>query len=471
MPLDPVLAQGVTPINFAGPDPATKMNQLAMMMKMQGLQSEGQLNALKLTEAQREMADVEAMRDAIRKGANFRDPKVAAQFGPKGFAMNKAMVESDNAELENKTKKVTYARNLWAGAYNQASYDNLLPQLEQLIPGSTANLPPVYDPKVVAENVMDADAIIKRMQPQTELGRLMAEKANLPPGDPRIPMYDAAIAKANYIRPVNELDDNPGTENEIDLLANMFVKSGTMPSLGMGANAARTRKAVFARAAEIANRDGGDMGASAENILSNKQTLGAQTKTLNAFASGQEGKSIRAINTAVAHLDTLANAASALKNKDVRLFNQIGNAISKEFGSPAPTDFAALKRFVAGELVKAASGTAGALGDREEISNTVDGANSPEQLAGVINQFQDLMAGQLNSFKTQYTNGTGRNDFDAKFLTPRTKEFLGGNGNGNGNGGSGGSNENPPPTEEDIAHTAKLYNMTPDQVRRQLGLK
>lgn len=212
MPLDPVLAQGVTPINFAGPDPATKMNQLAMMMKMQGLQSEGQLNALKLTEAQREMADVEAMRDAIRKGANFRDPKVAAQFGPKGFAMNKAMVESDNAELENKTKKVTYARNLWAGAYNQASYDNLLPQLEQLIPGSTANLPPVYDPKVVAENVMDADSILDQYKPQTELGKLIAARDSLPPGHPNRAAYDAAITKTTTQGPSTSVNVSTGKE-------------------------------------------------------------------------------------------------------------------------------------------------------------------------------------------------------------------------------------------------------------------
>jgi hypothetical protein len=469
MPLDPVLAQGITPINFAGPDPATKMNQLAMMMKMQGLQQEGQLNSLKLTEAQREMAEVDAMKDAIRRGDDLLDPRNAAKYGSSGLAFHKALRESQNADLDNRTKIAAAGRDIWLGINNQATYEAKLPELEALSPGSTRNLPRMFTPELKAENVMDAKAFLDQNKPQTEVGKLIAARDGLPPGDPNRATYDAAIAKANYIRPVNELDDNPGTENEIDLLANMFVKSGTMPPLGMGTNAARTRKAVFARAAEIANRDGGDMGASAENILSNKQTLGAQTKTLNAFASGQEGKSIRAINTAVAHLDTLANAASALKNKDVRLFNQIGNAISKEFGAPAPTDFAALKRFVAGELVKAASGTAGALGDREEISNTVDGANSPEQLAGVINQFQDLMSGQLNSFKTQYTNGTGRDDFDAKFLTPRAKEFLGGG--GNGNGGSGGSNENPPPTEEDIAHTAKLYNMTPDQVRRQLGLK
>lgn len=215
MPLDPVLAQGVTPINFAGPDPATKMNQLAMMMKMQGLQSEGQLNALKLTEAQREMADVEAMREAIRGGADFRDPKVASQYGAKGAAMSKALIESDNAELENKTKKVTYARNLWAGAYNQASYDNLLPQLEQLIPGSTANLPPVYDPKVVADNVRDADSILAQYKPQTELGKLIAARDSLSPGDPNRATYDAAINKATTHAPTGQMTSYQAANLEI----------------------------------------------------------------------------------------------------------------------------------------------------------------------------------------------------------------------------------------------------------------
>jgi hypothetical protein len=172
MPLDPVLAQGITPINFAGPDPATKMNQLAMMMKMQGLQQEGQLNSLKLTEAQRQADEVNAIKTAIARGEDFHDPNIAARHGTSGLAFHRALRESDNAELENKTKKVTYARNLWAGAYNQESYDNLLPQLEQLIPGSTASLPRVFDPKIVAENVRDADSILDRYKP-TDFGRTL----------------------------------------------------------------------------------------------------------------------------------------------------------------------------------------------------------------------------------------------------------------------------------------------------------
>lgn len=215
MPLDPVLAQGVTPINFAGPDPTTKMNQLAMMMKMQGLQQEGQLNSLKLTEAQRQAEEVNAIKTAIARGEDLHDPSTAARYGNSGLAFHKALRESDNAELENKTKKVTYARNLWAGAYNQASYDNLLPQLEQLIPGSTANLPPVYDPKVVAENVRDADSILAQYKPQTELGKLIDARDSLSPGDPNRATYDAAINKATTHAPTGQMTSYQAANLEI----------------------------------------------------------------------------------------------------------------------------------------------------------------------------------------------------------------------------------------------------------------
>ena len=200
MPLDPVLAQGVAPINFAGPDPATKMNQLAAMMKMQGLQQEGQLNALKLTEAQKQAAEVDAMKDAIRRGEDLLDPRNAAKYGSSGLAFHKALRESQNADLDNKTKTVTYARNLWAGAHDQASYDALLPQLEALRPGSTGNLPKLYTPELRLENLRDADAILAESKPTDFDRKLIA--AGIDPKSPQGRQIAAAMLRKDiYIAP------------------------------------------------------------------------------------------------------------------------------------------------------------------------------------------------------------------------------------------------------------------------------
>ena len=146
------------------------------------------------------------------------------------------------------------------------------------------------------------------------------------------------------------------------------------------------------------------------------------------FTTGKQGDTVRSMNVAIDHLDTLDEAAKALNNGDLPLFNKITNDYSRNTGSPAVTNFDGIKSIVGSEVAKAVSGAGGsALGDREEIRREIDNANSPQQLAGVIKKYQQLMGGQLNGLRTQYED-TGLKDFDKK-LTPRTKQVLSGAGN------------------------------------------
>ena len=59
---------------------------------------------------------------------------------------------------------------------------------------------------------------------------------------------------------------------------------------------------------------------------------------------------------------------------------------------------------------------------REEIRKEIDAANSPQQLAGVIRRYQQLMAGQVKGLRQTYESA-GLTDFDNKLL-PRTKKVL-----------------------------------------------
>ena len=146
--------------------------------------------------------------------------------------------------------------------------------------------------------------------------------------------------------------------------------------------------------------------------------------TRKAFTVGKQGDTVRSMNVAVDHLDTLDKAATALNNGELPLFNKIANEYSRNTGSPAVTNFDGIKSIVGSEVAKAVSGAGGsALGDREEIRREIDNANSPQQLAGVIKKYQDLMVGQLKGLKTQYED-TGLKDFDKKLSDP-TKHVLG----------------------------------------------
>ena len=141
------------------------------------------------------------------------------------------------------------------------------------------------------------------------------------------------------------------------------------------------------------------------------------------FTTGKQGDTVRSMNVAIDHLDTLKEAGDALRNGDMPLFNKIANQYSQNTGSEIVTNFDGIKSIVGSEVAKAVAGGQMALADREEIRKELSAANSPEQLAGVIKKFQQLLGGQLKGLKTQYEEA-GLKDFDKK-LTDRTKRVLG----------------------------------------------
>lgn len=148
-------------------------------------------------------------------------------------------------------------------------------------------------------------------------------------------------------------------------------------------------------------------------------------RTRNSFAVGVEGRTVRSFNVAIDHLDTLKDAADALKNNDIQRFNQLSQRIAQETGSAAPTNFDAIKGIVAKEIVKSVVGNAqgGGVTERQELSQDMSRANSPQQLSGMIDKYHTLMAGQLKGLKQQYEAGLGGDNFDS-FLLPRSREIF-----------------------------------------------
>jgi hypothetical protein len=152
----------------------------------------------------------------------------------------------------------------------------------------------------------------------------------------------------------------------------------------------------------------------------------AENKALGNFYGGQEGRSVRSINVAIMHLDTLSDLAAAMNNGDLNMANRLKVIMSQETGQPETTDFNLAKQIVGSEINKAIVPGAGGVGEREEIAKRLNASNSWEQMQGVIGVAQTLLAGQTAGLKQQYTATTGLNPagFD-KLLTDRTKQVLG----------------------------------------------
>jgi hypothetical protein len=139
-----------------------------------------------------------------------------------------------------------------------------------------------------------------------------------------------------------------------------------------------------------------------------------------AFTIGVPSRTIKAINVADDHLKVLNSTIDALQNGNVKAFNQLGNTIASQFGSPAPTDFNGVKAIVADELVKAILGGAGALGDRKTIQDTINSAMDPDALRSMIKRYQQLMDGQRTGLAEQYKSGGG-NSANVLSLLNKTK--------------------------------------------------
>ena len=147
-------------------------------------------------------------------------------------------------------------------------------------------------------------------------------------------------------------------------------------------------------------------------------------KATKDFATGKNGNTVRSLNVAVSHLDTLGELSDALNNNDINLFNKIGNTYAQQTGNPIPTSFNAAKKIVADEIVKGIVGSGGGVSDREEAAKSIDAANSPAQLKGVIDTYKQLLGGQLSGLKQQYEVSTGKKDFN-KFISPNTQKNIG----------------------------------------------
>lgn len=162
---------------------------------------------------------------------------------------------------------------------------------------------------------------------------------------------------------------------------------------------------------------------------------GAKTKARADFVSGPDGRSLTAINTAVDHLGTLGQLAGALGNGNIQAVNALGQTWAQQTGSPAPTNFEAMKQIVGDEIVKALVGTGGSQSDRAAAAETISKASSPQQLAGAIHTYQQALAGKLGPLRQKYSYNTKLGDFN-DMLTPTTSSVLGGLPQGDSKGGS-----------------------------------
>lgn len=212
--------------------------------------------------------------------------------------------------------------------------------------------------------------------------------------------------------------------NSIDSQAAQYNLTGHLPTgMGRGGYAAQQ---IIARADALIPPEIRSQGPQAIGAwrASNAQNYKSGQTSLTNFDQGKLGNQVRSFSVGLSHLDTLSQAVTALGNGDNQTLNKVGNSIANWSGKAAPANFNAVRDIVADEIVKAIVGSGGGVGDREAAKATINAAQSPQQLNGVIAQYKTLMGGQLHGLAQQYQVSTGRNDFASR-LSPEAQAVFG----------------------------------------------
>ncbi len=430
MALDPSIALGYK--GFEAPNP---LAQYAQVAQIQGAQNQNALNQYQLNAAKRADEQTNAMNELYSKHYNpatgaVNQNALYQDLAGKGFGSQIPVMQAKLADTEHKTYTAQKAK-IDAAAEEQKFVDSAQRNLasdpsdakiKQWLDHSRSSPVLTAQTKAVLENEA---ANLLAMKPAQRIDYLSQRGATASDLTTRRGqnMTDARARENTKIardRLDAEMATGALTPQSLDLAANIYLQTGTLPT-GLGKSAANLRSQVMNRATELSSgKPAADL---ASGIVEAKQDVASRGKAVKDFGTGKQGDAVRSFNTAIDHLDTMSKLATALENRDTRMFNTVGNAFAAATGQPAPTDFDTAKAIVGGEVAKALTGSNMALKDREEIRDSISRANSPEQLAGSFRRMQELMGGQLNSLNLQYETSTGRKDFDKK-LTPRSKEVL-----------------------------------------------
>ena len=210
------------------------------------------------------------------------------------------------------------------------------------------------------------------------------------------------------------------TDQAKEMAYQRFKQDGSMPATGRGGAAMQNAYAnYFAQRAAQEGIPGAQMAAQHQVYL-------AQQGVLNDFMKGKTAQTLNGINTAVQHMDLLPPLIDALNGGNMTVLNKAQNFFKKQTGDPAPTNFAAIKEFVGGEVAKAVLPGGGGESERQALTAPLNAANSPTQLKSAVETIQKALAGKTEALRNQWevgTNGT-QGSFD-KFLLPATKNALG----------------------------------------------
>lgn len=405
------------------------LDQYGKVMHLKALMGQGRLQDLQTQQLEQNMGEDQAAREVFKNapaGATLESlvPDVMRASYKTGIDLQGKVIKNkqesaalDKTNLEIAAAKAKDARDTLAGVTDQPSYDAWKQASTQKGYQVAQSAPPAFDPAWQQQHLMTADKYIENIEHQKnrdvqvrgqDLSARSAAEGH------------ALTARGQNLTDARQRELNGIMEGQTSEPSPALVKSIASGEIDLKPPPTNARNPIMLqRYGQMLEK------VKAENPNWSAEMYPTIKKTVAAFAAGKEGQTVKALNTATDHLETLRELVAAQKNGNVQLFNRIANQYAANTGNPAPSNLAVAAQVIGGEIVKGIVGAGGGVGERERAEAAFSNVKSPADAEGALNTVTKLMGGQFKGMQKQYEAGTyGRKDFAEKYLSPAAQKAL-----------------------------------------------
>lgn len=119
--------------------------------------------------------------------------------------------------------------------------------------------------------------------------------------------------------------------------------------------------------------------------------------------SGEAGRNVRSLTTALGHMGTMAEMYQALNSGNSPIINAVTNKVRQQLGKPEVTNAEAARVALADELKRVFTVVgAGSEADRKAWFETLSTAKSPAQARGVLETMSNLLDSRIGALEKQW---------------------------------------------------------------------
>lgn len=351
---------------------------------------------------------------AMRK-ATVDNAKTQAETTHLGAQTDQALAAAQKTRMEHAIQVQSQIAQAAGAATDQASWDRGL-QIAQTLGADITNVPKVYDP-ATAKSIHDQalsgaeqlDAHYKELTAAETARHNKADEANTVRGQNVTRQNSQDTLTKDYAVAGLNRDGTPTADvaSTVKAIGEYRMSPPTLQAL---------RSPRMAAIMDQVNRQYPGFDAT---------QYGERQKAVKDFGSGAQGLQIQAGNTALNHLETLAELAAAQKNGNTQLFNKLANDWAAQTGSAVPTNLQGAITMVGPEISKAVVGAGGGVADREHVDAALKALSqgSPAQQAGQIATIQEIFGGRLAENARTYKRTTRMDNF-GELLSPAAQAVL-----------------------------------------------